>query len=215
MTTHSTQSSRSPRRSGRAHRPPTKFRDSAYNPFVASAKLQRLKTSSPKAAGISYQLSSPATNGSRSVFSTPTKAKVEGTTPVRNLFSSPYIGNNLACETAQGSLDAPIPLLDEGAVYDSLRLDESFFRHNTVRIFDPLNLLLSNMLVLLGFVSRYPAGVHTMVFLNMFRQCLRCDRIVLADKWREHKCPVPDLLVKYPGSLGTITVDILNGRRPV
>ncbi|KAH6899603.1 hypothetical protein BKA70DRAFT_1437411 [Coprinopsis sp. MPI-PUGE-AT-0042] len=281
MTTHSTQSSRSPRRSGRAHRPPTKFRDGAYNPFVASAKLQRLKTSSPKAAGISYQLSSPATNGSRSVFSTPTKAKVEGTTPVRNLFSSPYIGNNLASETAQGSLDAPIPPLDEVEVYDSLdgaegqsgaypnsdhavdtassqvfedgvgqpdewafwppapssdnapapvdqtsefeetsrseglRLDESFFRHNTVRIFDPLNLPPSNMSVLLGFASRYPAGVHTMAFLNMFRQCLRCDRIVLADKRREHKCPVPDLSVKYPGSLGTITVDILNGRRPV
>ncbi|KAH6888286.1 hypothetical protein BKA70DRAFT_1442935 [Coprinopsis sp. MPI-PUGE-AT-0042] len=190
-------------------------------------------------------------------FSTPTKAKVEGTTPVRNLFSSPYIGNNLASETAQGSLDAPIPPLDEVEVYDSLdgaegqsgaypnsdhavdtassqvfedgvgqpdewafwppapssdnapapvdqtsefeetsrseglRLDESFFRHNTVRIFDPLNLPPSNMSVLLGFASRYPAGVHTMAFLNMFRQCLRCDRIVLADKRREHKCPVP------------------------
>ncbi|KAH6866103.1 hypothetical protein BKA70DRAFT_1454292 [Coprinopsis sp. MPI-PUGE-AT-0042] len=333
-----TTTSKSPRRSRRPHRPPAKFRETASNPFLAPAKLQRLKTSSPKVADRGYHLPSPVHAGSPRAVDTPTRVKVEETTPVRGLLLSPYIGmvvvsdrvvlvltvfliaardedvatesqepmdiptgnetkdhgdfeedhqpagtiSNADCARSRASTPSsqvfedgvaqpdewafwpPAPSSDNLAAYvehtsdieessrsqgmfrssppskllifflsSGLSLDESFFRNNTIRIFDPFSLPPSNMSALLDFASRYPAGVHTMAYLNMFRQCLRCDRLVLADKKRLHKCPAPgkpvltnpdspaavltviDLSVKFRERLGIITVNTLRGRSVV
>ncbi|KAH6893901.1 hypothetical protein BKA70DRAFT_1439844 [Coprinopsis sp. MPI-PUGE-AT-0042] len=260
MTIHTATTSKSPRRSRRPHRPPAKFRETASNPFLAPAKLQRLKTSSPKVADRGYHLPSPVHAGSPRAVDTPTRVKVEETTPVRGLLLSPYIGmvvvsdrvvlvltvfliaardedvatesqepmdiptgnetkdhgdfeedhqpagtiSNADCARSRASTPSsqvfedgvaqpdewafwpPAPSSDNLAAYvehtsdieessRSLSLDESFFRNNTIRIFDPFSLPPSNMSALLDFAVA----------------CLRCDRLVLADKKRLHKCPAP------------------------
>ncbi|KAH6894927.1 hypothetical protein BKA70DRAFT_1232266 [Coprinopsis sp. MPI-PUGE-AT-0042] len=227
------------------------FAKSASNPFLAPAKLQRLKTSSPKVADRGYHLPSPVHAGSPRAVDTPTRVKVEETTPVRGLLLSPYIGmvvvsdrvvlvltvfliaardedvatesqepmdiptgnetkdhgasslkvypdfeedhqpagtiSNADCARSRASTPSsqvfedgvaqpdewafwpPAPSSDNLAAYvehtsdieessRSLSLDESFFRNNTIRIFDPFSLPPSNMSALLDFASRYPCG---------------------------------------------------------
>ncbi|KAH6866107.1 hypothetical protein BKA70DRAFT_1244224 [Coprinopsis sp. MPI-PUGE-AT-0042] len=249
MTIHTATTSKSPRRSRRPHRPPAKFRETASNPFLAPAKLQRLKTSSPKVADRGYHLPSPVhadrvvlvltvfliaardedvATESQEPMDIPTgnETKDHGASslkvypdfeedhqPAGTISNADCARSRASTPSSQVFEDGvaqpdewafwpPAPSSDNLAAYvehtsdieessRSLSLDESFFRNNTIRIFDPFSLPPSNMSALLDFASRYPAGVHTMAYLNMFRQCLRCDRLVLADKKRLHKCPAP------------------------
>ncbi|KAH6905403.1 hypothetical protein BKA70DRAFT_1431023 [Coprinopsis sp. MPI-PUGE-AT-0042] len=120
MTTHSPHTSKTLRRSGQPHWPPAKCRETASNPFVASTKLQKLRTSSSKAGSSGYHLSSPIHAGSPVGLDTPTKVKVEGSTPFRGLFSSPSTARDADSTT---KVEEPLDIVFSDEMRDHRKSD--------------------------------------------------------------------------------------------
>ncbi|KAH6910122.1 hypothetical protein BKA70DRAFT_1424647 [Coprinopsis sp. MPI-PUGE-AT-0042] len=92
---HSPTKASSRRRSGRQHRPPTKFRNSPSNPFCGLSpreeKLKKCRRSTLKPAGSLFGSSTNDSPLPDSDGTTPIKVKLEETTPVGSLFSSPLM----------------------------------------------------------------------------------------------------------------------------